>query len=75
MKEMRGAGFVGSASPFLGRERAAIDVDVGPERRSPRYHETSLALESVEGSSAERETKARHTWGGILDRSTGEGWV
>ena len=29
---------------FLGRERAAVDVDVGPERRSPRYHETGLAL-------------------------------
>ena len=29
----------------LGRERAAVDVDVGPERRSPRYHETCLALE------------------------------
>ena len=48
MEEMRGAGFAGSASPFLGREWAAINVDVGPERRSPRYHETSLALESVE---------------------------
>ena len=31
----------------LGRERAAVDVDVGPERRSPRYHETCLALESI----------------------------
>ena len=30
----------GSSPPFLGRERAAVDVDVGPERRSPRYHET-----------------------------------
>ena len=28
----------------LGRERAAVDVDVDPERRSPRYHETCLAL-------------------------------
>ena len=36
----------GSTPPFLGRERAAVDVDVGPERRSPRYHETCLALES-----------------------------
>ena len=32
----------------VGRERAAVNVDVGPERRSPRYHETYLALESVE---------------------------
>ena len=48
MKNVRGTGFAGSASPFLGRERAAVDVDVGPERRSPRYHETCLALESVQ---------------------------
>ena len=32
--------------PFRWRERAAVDVDVGPERRSPRYHETCLALET-----------------------------
>ena len=42
----------GSTPPFLGRKRAAVDVDVGPERRSPRYHETCLALESVEEGSA-----------------------
>ena len=35
-----GAVLAGSTPPFLGRERAAVDVDVGPERRSPRYHET-----------------------------------
>ena len=45
MEEMWGAGFDGSSPPFLGRERAAVDVDVDPERRSPRYHETCLALE------------------------------
>ena len=44
MKDEGGAGFAGSSPPFLGRERAAVDVDVGPERRSPRYHETCLAL-------------------------------
>ena len=32
--------------PFLGRERAAVGVDVDPECRSPRYHETCLALRS-----------------------------
>ena len=48
MKDVGGASFAGSSPPFLGRERAAVDVDVGPERRSPRYHETCLALESVE---------------------------
>ena len=46
MKNVGGASFAGSSSPFLGRERAAVDVDVVPERRSPRYHETCLALES-----------------------------
>ena len=39
MKDVWGAGFAGSLPPFLGRERAAVDVDVGPERRRPRYHE------------------------------------
>ena len=52
IKEVRGAVFAGSSPPFLGRERAAVDVDVGPERRSPRYHETCLVLESVKESSA-----------------------
>ena len=50
MKDMGGAGCAGSSPSFLGRERAAVNVDVGPERRSPRYHETCLALESVEES-------------------------
>ena len=50
MEEMRSAGFAESSPPFLGRERAAVDVDVGPER--PRYHGTCLALESVKESSA-----------------------
>ena len=53
MKDMRGAVLAGGTPPFLGRERAAVNVDVGPERRSPRYHETCLALESIkEGSAA-----------------------
>ena len=30
---MRGASFAGSWSPFLGRERATVGVDVDPERR------------------------------------------
>ena len=47
MKDVGGAVLAGSTPPFLGRERAAVDVDVGPERRSPRYHETYLALESI----------------------------
>ena len=29
MEEMWGAGFAGSSPPFLGWERAAVDVDVG----------------------------------------------
>ena len=44
MKDVGGAVLAGSSPPFLGRERAAVDVDVGPERRSPRHHETCLAL-------------------------------
>ena len=56
-----GASFAGSSPPFLGGERAAVDVDVGPERRSPRYHETCLALESIkEGSAA--VSKPRGGW-------------
>ena len=61
MKDVRGAVLAGSTPPFLGRERAAVDVDVGPERRSPRYHETYLALESVEESSA-AVSKPRGVW-------------
>ena len=45
MDETWGTGFARSSPPCLGRERAAVDVDVGPERRSPRYHETCLARE------------------------------
>ena len=35
MKDVGGTGFAGSSPPFRGRERAAVDVDVGPVRRSP----------------------------------------
>ena len=56
MKDVGGAVLAGSSPSFLGWERAAVDVDVGPERRSPRYHETCLALESIkEGSAAVSE--------------------
>ena len=61
MKDVGGAVLAGSTPPFLGRERAAVDVDVGPERRSPRYHETCLALESVKESSAS-VSKPRCVW-------------
>ena len=58
MKDVGGAVLAGSTPPFLGRERAAVNVDVGPERRSPRYHETCLALESIkEGSAAVSEPR------------------
>ena len=33
MEEMWGACFAASLPPFLGLERAAVDVDVCPERR------------------------------------------
>ena len=43
-KEMWGVGFAGSSPPCLclGRERAAVDVDVGPERGSPRYSRCTI---------------------------------
>ena len=44
MEDVRGTSFAGSSPPFLDRERAAVGVDVDPERPSPRYHETCLAL-------------------------------
>ena len=44
MKDVGGAVLAGSSPPFRGRERAAVHVDVGPERRSLRYHETCLAV-------------------------------
>ena len=40
MKEVMGAFFARCSPPFLGRERTAVDVDVGPERRGPHHHET-----------------------------------
>ena len=61
MKDVGGAVLAGGSRPFRGRERAAVDVDVGPERRSPRYHETCLALESVKESSA-AVSKLRCVW-------------
>ena len=33
MKDVGGAVLAGCSPPFLGRERAAVDVDVGPEKR------------------------------------------
>ena len=48
LEVVRGSSFPGSSPPFVGQERTAVDVDVGPERRSPRHYETCLALESVE---------------------------
>ena len=32
MKDVGGAGFAGSLPPFLDRERAAVDVHVGPDQ-------------------------------------------
>ena len=63
MKDVGGAVLAGSTPPFLGRERAAVNVDVGPERRSPRYHETCLALEREKVGFIEN-TAMRHRWGG-----------
>ena len=46
-EDARGAKRAGRSPPFLGRERAGVGVDVDPERRSPRYHETCLAPECL----------------------------
>ena len=44
MKEVRGAVFAGSSPPFLGRERAAVDVGVKAQREefgfNQKYRET-----------------------------------
>ena len=65
IKDVGGAGFAGNQKfAIVSWERAAVctvNVDVGPERRSPRYHESCLALESVEESSA-AVLKARCVW-------------
>ena len=37
MKDVGGAVLAGSTPLFLGRERAAVNVDVGPERRVYYY--------------------------------------
>ena len=44
MEDVGCAVLAGSSPPFLGRERAAVDFVVGPERRSPRYHETCVKI-------------------------------
>ena len=42
MEEMRGAGFAGSVSPFRGRDRTAVDIDVCPEREMSGAPQPSL---------------------------------
>ena len=42
MEEMWGTGFAGSSPPFLGRERAAVDADVGPEREVGFIENTAM---------------------------------
>ena len=55
MKDVGGAVLAGSSPPFLGRERAAVDVDVGPERRlTSDERETLVCI---------RKTAARHKRG------------
>ena len=65
MKDVGDAGFAGISPPFLGRERAAVDVDVGPERRSPRYHETLrpvLLLRVLKKAARRYISKPRCVW-------------
>ena len=41
MEEVRGASFAESWSPFLGRERATVGVDVDPERADANIRQLS----------------------------------
>ena len=51
----RGPKLAGSSPPFLDRERAAVSVDVDPERRSRRYHDVVYSLDdALEQDCAER---------------------
>ena len=43
MEEMWGTGFAGSSPPSLGRERAAVDVDVCPERKVGFTENTAMS--------------------------------
>ena len=54
MKDVGGAVLAGSSPPFLGRERAAVDVDVGPERRWVNREKEGFI----------ENTAMRHRWGG-----------
>ena len=58
LQEASRAELVQRAPAFLDGERTAVSVDVDVERCSPRYHETSLALESIEerGSDVSKTT-------------------
>ena len=56
MKDVGGAVLAGSTPPFLGRERAAVDVDVGPERRSPRYHALRENIELIKVRPLKKQT-------------------
>ena len=58
LQEASRAELVQRAPAFLDGERTAVSVDVDVERCSSRYHETSLALESIEerGSDVSKTT-------------------
>ena len=43
MKDVGGAVLAGSTPPFLGRERAAVDVDVCPERKVGFIENTAMS--------------------------------
>ena len=54
MKDVGGAGFAGSSPSFLGRERAAVNVDVGPERRLHTFSMSLLSVSQMAGSEGGR---------------------
>ena len=59
MEEMWGAGFAGSSPPFLGWERAAVDVDVGPENHQRHHHCRSTSTSRLEVATRFRPATSR----------------
>ena len=65
MREIGGARFAGSSPPFLGRERAAVDVDVKAQRQEGLMKNTARRLFVFEREVGFIENTARrHRRGG-----------
>ena len=57
MKDVGGAGFVGSLPSFLGRERAAVNVFVGIPRKKKQLLESKLLTPLLEGLPSDWKTQ------------------